>query len=88
MKPAHLTLTIDRVIVTASVATPNVTALEALIEAEVRAALSDASLPAVRTVKAQVSVNAPALDSAASIARAIGIGVSQAVSKGTRAWVR
>ncbi|MEX3636132.1 hypothetical protein [Paraburkholderia sp. BR14320] len=82
MKPAHLTLTIDRVIVAANAATPDVGVLDALIQAEVRAALSDASLPACRTVKAQVSVTAAALDSMASIARAIGMGVAQAVSRG------
>jgi hypothetical protein len=80
--PARVELTIDRVIVTASGPVLHAAGLDALIRAEVSAALAGVALPTGRTVKAGVGVSAPALDSAASIARAVGSGVSQAVSQG------
>lgn len=82
MTPSRVHLTIDRVIVIVSGTAPAAFGLDALIHAEIRAALGGVALPNGRTVRASVGVNAPPLNSAASIARAVGLGVSQAVSNG------
>ena len=79
-------LTIDRVrVVGAPHGSVNAAELRALVHDAVVRALDGASLPNGRAVKARVEVSVPTLADSGQVARAIGHGVSQAVSVPGRA---
>jgi hypothetical protein len=76
-------VTIDRIDVTGVVGTvAPASALLPEIEAAVRAAIVDVKLPAGRSMRAVVQVDASALGSAGDIAQAVGGAVAKAVQGG------